>query len=74
VLTNIVAAWQKDHEEILDTANNLTRQLGAYSSGKVATVGPSLFRLYNEMRSDYDATNGGFGGARNFRVQLHWNT
>jgi uncharacterized protein len=67
VLTNIAAAWQKDHEKILDTANNLTRQLGAYSSGKVATVELStLETAYNEMRGDYDATNGGFGGSPKF--------
>jgi uncharacterized protein YyaL (SSP411 family) len=67
VLTNIAAEWQKDHEKILDTANNLTRQLGAYSSGKVATVELStLETAYNEMRGDYDATNGGFGGAPKF--------
>jgi uncharacterized protein len=67
VLTNIAAEWQKDHEKILDTANNLTRQLGAYSSGKVATVEPSALQTaYNEMRGDYDATHGGFGGAPKF--------
>jgi uncharacterized protein YyaL (SSP411 family) len=67
VLTNIAAAWQKDHDTILLTANSLTRQLGAYSSGKVATVEPSsLETAYNEMRGDYDATNGGFGRAPKF--------
>ena len=64
VLAKIAAAWQKDHEQILDTANNLTRQLSTYSGGEVATVEPSaLQNAYKEMRGDYDATNGGFGGA-----------
>ena len=64
MLAKIAAAWQKDHEQILDTANNLTRQLSTYSGGEVATVELSaLQNAYKEMRGDYDATNGGFGGA-----------
>jgi uncharacterized protein len=67
VLTNIVAEWQKDHGKILDTANSLTQQLSASSSRKVATVESSTFQTaYNEMHSDYDASNGGFGGAPKF--------
>ena len=64
VLTKIAAAWQKDHEQILDTANNLTRQLSASTNEVVAAVELSaLQNAYNEMRGDYDATNGGFGDA-----------
>jgi hypothetical protein len=67
VLKNVAAAWQRDHEKILGTADKLTQQLAAYSGGSVATVEPSALQAaYSEMRSDYDATNGGFGGAPKF--------
>jgi len=67
VLKNVAAAWQRDHEKILGTADKLTQQLAAYSGGSVAAVEPSALQAaYSEMRSDYDATNGGFGGAPKF--------
>jgi uncharacterized protein YyaL (SSP411 family) len=67
VLKNVAAAWQRDHQKILGTADKLTQQLSAYSGGSVATVKPSALQAaYSEMRSDYDATNGGFGGAPKF--------
>jgi len=67
VLKNVAAAWQRDHEKVLSTADKLTQQLSAYSGGTVATVEPSALQAaYGEMRSDYDATNGGFGGTPKF--------
>ena len=67
VLKNVAAAWRRDHEKVLSTADKLTQQLSAYSGGAVATVEPSTLQAaYQEMRADYDATNGGFGGAPKF--------
>ena len=64
VLAKVAAAWQKHHAQILDTANNLTRQLSASTNEVIAAVELSaLQNTYNEMRGDYDATNGGFGDA-----------
>src|SRR5207249_2465639 len=33
VLKNIAAAWRRDHEKVLNTADKLTQQLSAYSAG-----------------------------------------
>lgn len=67
VLKKVASAWRRDHEKVLSTADKLTEQLSAYSGGTVATVEPSALQAaYSEMRGDYDATNGGFGGAPKF--------
>jgi uncharacterized protein YyaL (SSP411 family) len=67
VLKKVAAAWQQDHEKVLSSANKLTQQLSAYSVGAEATVEPSALQIaYQEMRNEYDATNGGFGGAPKF--------
>ena len=67
VLKNVAAAWRRDHEKVLSAADKLTQQLSAYSNGSVTTVEPSALQAaYQEMRDEYDATNGGFGGAPKF--------
>ncbi len=67
VLKKVALAWQRDHQQILGTAAKLTRELSTPSGGSFAAVEPSaLPAAYSEMRSNYDATNGGFGGAPKF--------
>ncbi|HXW92212.1 MAG TPA: thioredoxin domain-containing protein, partial [Terriglobales bacterium] len=67
VLKKVALAWQRDHAEVLGTAAKLTRELSAKSGGSFAAVeAAALPAAYSEMRSIYDATNGGFGGAPKF--------
>jgi len=67
VLKKVATAWQRDHEEVLGTADKLAQQLSASSGGSFAAVERSALPVaYNQMRGDYDATDGGFGEAPKF--------
>ena len=67
VLQKVATAWQRDHEEVLDTAAKLARQLSTSSGGSFARVEPSALRVaYSQMRGDYDTADGGFGDAPKF--------
>jgi uncharacterized protein YyaL (SSP411 family) len=69
VLTSISDAWQKEHEQVVASAAEITRRLG--ERGPVAAgdapPGPrDLDEAAASLRATYDPRHGGFGGAPKF--------
>jgi uncharacterized protein len=65
-LTQFAEAWDKDRDNVIKAANNVTEALRGHigdqlSSG--AKVDSSILREgYDRIAAQYDSTNGGFGG------------
>ena len=70
VLLRLADAWEKEHEKILNSANEVTKALRQASSASQAGAGslqqPVLDKTYQQAKTSYDKTYGGFGGAPKF--------
>ncbi len=70
LLLKIVELWQKERSQILASADKVTEALKHYA-GAQAVASPALEqrlleRAYQQIKANYDARHGGFGGAPKF--------
>jgi len=70
VLERVAEAWKKDNARIQQSAADVMEQLeksvNAPSPGKANLTDATLSNAYQQIKSGYDPTNGGFGGAPKF--------
>jgi uncharacterized protein YyaL (SSP411 family) len=70
LLQKVVDAWNNHHDSITQTAGRAAQQLIQIVSQQLSAPGdlqpPILDQAYKQIASNYDITNGGFGGAPKF--------
>jgi len=70
VLTRIADAWQKDRGKILRSADQVTQALQQYVNADLGDTNnlreAVLDKTYQQIKSSYDSTHGGFGAAPKF--------
>ncbi len=70
LLQKVADAWSKQHDSITQTAGRAAQQLIEIVSKQPPATGdlqPAILdEAYKQIASNYDATNGGFGGAPKF--------
>jgi uncharacterized protein YyaL (SSP411 family) len=68
LLPRVADLWGKRHEDIIQSADGITEKLqqavtSVAGSGSGVLQASLLDKTYEQIRSSYDTTNGGFGGA-----------
>ncbi|MDQ6631172.1 MAG: thioredoxin domain-containing protein [Verrucomicrobiota bacterium] len=70
VLQQINELWQKRHGDVLGSAENIHAKLESFTAqqtNSTSQLSPALLRsAAAQFKEEYDATNGGFGGAPKF--------
>ena len=70
VLERVADAWKRDRARIEQSADDVVQQIensvNAAAPGKAGITDATLSHAWQEIRSGYDAVNGGFGGAPKF--------
>ena len=70
ILSRLAEAWEKEHEKILNSANEVTQALREAASADQGGAGKLeksvLDKTYEQTKASYDKTYGGFGGAPKF--------
>ncbi len=70
LLEKIAAAWRTDHDKIIATGDNALGQLRQFTETSHAAnseLGSSLLdKTYDQIKSSYEPSYGGFGGAPKF--------
>ena len=70
ILSRLAEAWEKEHEKILNSANEVTQALREATSADQGGAGKLeksvLDKTYEQTKASYDKTYGGFGGAPKF--------